>query len=115
MSAGELDTPIKVQRRPTTTSDKFGRGGGAWADLIELTWARKRARAGSEVNQTARQEQRVPYEFLVRDDPDTRTIGVGDRILDLETLESFAIRASSPWERDPAYRLITAEAGGADG
>lgn len=115
MSAGDLDTPIKFQRRAENTADRFGRGGGAWRDLIALTWARKRAKGGGDTNQAARLEQRVPYEFLIRDDPDTRGIGAGDRIEDLETRETFNIRAIAPFEANTAYRLITAEAGGADG
>lgn len=115
MSAGELDTPIAVQARTTSKTDRFGRGGGPWADVISLTWAHKAARGGGDTNQAARLEQRVPYDFRVRDDPDTRTIGPGHRIIDLETNESFEIKAASPWEKNPAFRMITAEAGGADG
>lgn len=115
MSAGELETPIKVEKRKTSTTDKYGRGSKGWEQRIERTWARKRARAGTEQAQAARVESRVPYEFLVRDDPDTRTISVGDRIRDLETLETFNVTAAAPFEKDRDFRLITALAGGADG
>lgn len=119
MSAGELSTPFKVQRRGDPKDDRFGRGtGSAFADVADLSevWGRLVPRQGGEVSLQARLESRQPWEMLVRRDPATIGISIADRIITLDDLALVLdVKAAAPFQADPAYILITAESGGADG
>lgn len=117
MAAGEIDTRIRVERRAAVVNDPDGRASGAWAERFSR-WARAQARnAGGEVNVGLRLEGRQPYEFKVRSDAETRTIGGTDRLVvtDGPYAGFYNVRTAAPWRADPAYILITAEAGGPNG
>lgn len=119
MGAGQLSTPIKVERRAPDAGDKFGKGNsGAYVVLEGLNeiWARNVPKQGGEVSLAGRLEGRQAYELLVRRDPVTEQISAKDRITTLERSPKIInVRSAAPYQADPSYILITGEAGTANG
>lgn len=119
MAAGPLNTPIKVQRRASASSNKYGSGvAGALADVPGLgdIWARVTPKQGGEVSLAARLEGRQAWELLVRRDEGTATITAADHIVTLDDLAlELDVSSAAIYQADPEYILITGETGSASG
>lgn len=110
----KLTARIKFQRR-STARDAYGNEEGDFADLgVERYGELKPTRGGEDV-QASRLSGKTLFDFWVASDAGTRGIGPGDRAVDVRSGRTFNVRFNEDMDGQNHWRLMTFEAGVADG
>lgn len=112
--AGDLRQQVKFQRREET-EDGYGNTQGAWVDLGISRAASLTPTHGGEQVQAGRVAGVASWDCWVQSDSKTRSIEVGDRMINARTGETFNIAFIGDMDGDRTWLLIQATSGVADG
>lgn len=114
MQTPKLNARIKFQRR-STVIDAFGNKEGGWVDLgVERFGELKPTRGGEDV-QASRLTGKAMFDFWVRSDAGTRSVGTGDLAVDVRTGRAFNVRFNEDMTGQNGWRLMALESGVAGG
>lgn len=114
MQTRKLNARIKFQRR-STVIDAFGNEEGGWVDLgVERFGELKPTRGGEDV-QASRLTGKAMFDFWVRSDAGTRSVGTGDLAVDVRTGRAFNVRFNEDMTGQNGWRLMALESGVAGG
>lgn len=115
--AGDLRQKVKFQRRADRRNDGYGNVEGSWVDLpIERSCSLTPTRGGESV-QASRLTGSAMWDLWIRADSATRTLQVGDRVVDVRTPgRVFNIRfGPSDMDGRNTWLFLQIEQGVADG